>query len=77
MSLMITFGFASTRWSRSPALASALAPGHVEHAGTVGSGETVGSSSGSSEFSPGWSSTEMISDGRSNPDGKVLVKCVG
>jgi hypothetical protein len=49
----------------------------MKHAGTVGSGETVGGSSSSSQLSPGRRSTEMINDGCSDTYCKVLVKCVG
>src|SRR4029453_16629669 len=50
---------------------------HVQHAGNVGRCETVGGSSGSSQLSPGRRSTEMISDGRPNPNRKVLIEGVG
>ena len=50
---------------------------HVEHAGPTEGDETVGGSSGSGEFGPGGGSTEMISDRCTDPDRKVLVKCVG
>ena len=50
---------------------------HVKHVGTTASGETVGSSSGSNQLSPGGRSTEMISDGRPDAKCKVLIKCVG
>jgi hypothetical protein len=49
----------------------------VQHLGTTERSEAVGRSSGSSEFSTGWRSAEMISDGRSYANGKVLLKCVG
>ena len=49
----------------------------MKHAGTVGSDETVGGSSSSSQLSPGRRSTEMINDGCSDAYCKVLVKCVG
>ena len=50
---------------------------HMQHAGTTESGETVGGSSGSSQLSPGGGSTEMISDGCTDANRKVLVKRVG
>ena len=50
---------------------------YMKHAGTVGSGETVGGSSSSSQLSPGRRSTGMINDGCSDAYCKVLVKCVG
>jgi hypothetical protein len=37
----------------------------------------VGGSSGSSQLGPGGGPTEMISYGRSDANGKVLVECVG
>jgi hypothetical protein len=49
----------------------------VKDAGTVQRRETVGGSSGSSQLSPGRCSTEMISDGSKDTNGKVLVKGVG
>jgi hypothetical protein len=49
----------------------------VEHAGSVGSGEAVRGSSGSSEFSPSERSAEMISDGSPYANCKVLVQGVG
>jgi hypothetical protein len=49
----------------------------MEHAGTTQRGETVCSSSGSGELSPGRASTEMISDGSSDTNRKVLVKRLG
>ncbi len=50
---------------------------HVEHAGTTEGGETVGGSSCGGQLSPGGGSTEMISDGCSDANRKVLVKGVG
>jgi hypothetical protein len=50
---------------------------HMEHAGMTEGGETMGGSSCGSQLSPGGCSTEMISDGRSNANRKVLVKGVG
>ena len=50
---------------------------HVKHAGTTEGGETVGGSSCGSELSPGGGSAEMISDGCSDANRKVLVKGVG
>ena len=50
---------------------------HMEHAGSTESGETAGCSSGGGELSPGGGSAEMISDGRSDTNRKVLVKRVG
>jgi hypothetical protein len=49
----------------------------MEHAGMTEGGETMGGSSCGSQLSPGGCSTEMISDGRSNANRKVLVKGVG
>jgi hypothetical protein len=46
----------------------------VEQLGTTDGGETVGGSSCSRELSTGRSSAEMISDGCSDADGKVLIK---
>jgi hypothetical protein len=37
----------------------------------------VGGSPGSGELSPSGGSTEMISDGRSDTNGQVLLKCIG
>jgi hypothetical protein len=50
---------------------------HVKHAGTTQGGETMGGSSGSSEFSRGRGPSEMISDGGSHTNRKILVKGVG
>jgi hypothetical protein len=50
---------------------------HVEHAGTTASAEAVGGSSCGGQLSPGRSSTEMISDGCTYANRKVLIKCVG
>ena len=50
---------------------------HMKHAGTTEGGETVGRSSGSGQLSPGRSSTEMISDRRTDANRKVLIKGVG
>ena len=50
---------------------------HVKHTGTTEGGETVGGSSCGSELSPGGGSTEMISDGCTDANRKVLVKGVG
>jgi len=49
----------------------------MKHAGTTGGGETVRSSSGSGELGSVWGSTKMISDGRSDANGQVLIKRVG
>jgi hypothetical protein len=49
----------------------------VKHAGTTLARETVSGTSGSSELSPGGGSTEMISDGCTDPNGKVLIERVG
>jgi hypothetical protein len=53
-----------------------IRPRHVQHPGTTQRGETVGRSSGSGELSPGRGSTEMISDRRTDANGKLLVKRV-
>ena len=58
-------------------MASAIGARHVEHAGTTEGGETVGGSSCGSQLSPGGGSAEMISDGCSDANRKVLVKGVG
>jgi hypothetical protein len=50
---------------------------HVEHPGTTEGGETVGGSSCSSQLGTGGRSAEMISDGCTNTNRKVLVKRVG
>ena len=50
---------------------------HVQHLGTTDVGETVGGSSCGVELSPSRRSSEMISDGRSDTNSKVLVKGVG
>jgi hypothetical protein len=50
---------------------------HVEDTGTTEGGETVGGSSCGSQLSPGKGSTEMISNGCPDANGKVLVKGVG
>jgi hypothetical protein len=44
-----------------------VSAGHVQQAGTVGSGEAVGGSSCGIEFSTGRGSAEMINDGRTDP----------
>jgi hypothetical protein len=49
----------------------------VQHTGTTQQGEAVGGPSGSGELSTSRGSTQMIGDGCSNTNGKVLVKCVG
>ena len=48
-----------------------------QHAGTAGRGETVGGSSCSGELGTRGGSAEMISDGRSDANGEVLIECVG
>ena len=48
----------------------------MQYAGTTEGGETVGGSSSSNEFSPDWGSAEMISDRRTDANGKLLVKRV-
>jgi hypothetical protein len=50
---------------------------HVKHPGTPEGRETVGGSSASSQFSPGRRSTEMISDGCTDANRKILIKGVG
>jgi hypothetical protein len=54
-----------------------VSAGHVQQAGTVGRGETVGGSSGSVQLSPSRGSTEMIGDGCPDGSRKVLFKGVG
>jgi hypothetical protein len=54
-----------------------IRPWYVQYAGTTEGGETVGGSSGSGEFSPARRSAEMITDGRTYANGKVLIKSVG
>jgi hypothetical protein len=49
----------------------------MQHAGTTEGGQTVGCSSCGSQLSPGGGSTEMISNRRSDANGKVLVKRIG
>jgi hypothetical protein len=49
----------------------------MKHAGMTEVGETVGGPSSSGEFSPGWGSTEMISNSCPNTDRKMLIKRVG
>jgi hypothetical protein len=49
----------------------------VKYPGTSGSYETVGRLLCGRELRPGWRSAEMISDGRADPDGDVLIKRVG
>jgi hypothetical protein len=49
----------------------------VKHASTTESSETVGGSSCSGGLSPGRSPTEMISDGRTYANRKVLVEGAG
>jgi hypothetical protein len=51
--------------------------GQVKDPGMTKGGEAMGGSSGGGEFSPGWSSAEMISDGRPDTDREVLVERVG
>jgi hypothetical protein len=46
----------------------------MEHARTTYGGETVGGSSGSGELSTGRRSAEMITNGRSDTNRKVLIK---
>jgi hypothetical protein len=55
----------------------AISTRHVKHAGTAGRCETVGGSSSSGQLRPGGRSTEMISDGCTDANRKVLVKGVG
>jgi hypothetical protein len=50
---------------------------HVEHPSTTVGSETVGGSTGRGQLSPSGRSAEMISDGRSDTDRKVLIKGVG
>jgi hypothetical protein len=50
---------------------------HTKHAGTVGRCETMGGSSASCQHSPDGRSTEMINDGSTDTNSKVLVKGVG
>jgi hypothetical protein len=50
---------------------------HVKQAGTTEGGETVESSPGSVELSPGGGSSEMISDRCTDANGKILVKRIG
>jgi hypothetical protein len=50
---------------------------HVEHAGPTEGGETVGRASCGSELSTGGHSAEIISDGCTTANRKVLVKRVG
>jgi hypothetical protein len=50
---------------------------HVKHVGTTEGGETVGGSSCGGELSTCGGSTEMISDGRSDADRKMLINCIG
>jgi hypothetical protein len=49
----------------------------VQYPATAEGGKSMGCSPSGSEFSPGGGSTEMISDGCTDANGKVLVKCVG
>ncbi len=78
MSFVITFGFASTNEIRAIAhIGVRIGARHVKHAGTTERRETVGCSPGSRQLSPCGRSTEMISNGRSNANRNVLVKCVG
>jgi hypothetical protein len=77
MSFMITFGFVSTKWVRSPVLASASARPARAARGPHGGGETVGSSSSRSELGSGGGSTEVIIDHCSDANRKVLVKGLG
>jgi hypothetical protein len=53
-----------------------VSSGHVQQAGTVGSGEAAGGSPCGIEFSPSGCSTEVIGDCCSNANRKVLVKGV-
>jgi hypothetical protein len=50
---------------------------HVHHLGPTEGYETVGGSPGTSQLSPGRGSAEMISDGCTDANGKVLVERVG
>ena len=50
---------------------------HMQHAGTTECGEAVGCSSCGGELRPGGGAAEMISDGCSDTNRKVLVKGVG
>jgi hypothetical protein len=49
----------------------------MQYAGTTEGGETVGGSSSSNEFSPGWGSAEMISDRCPDANRMVLIKSIG
>jgi hypothetical protein len=51
--------------------------GNVQDAGTTWRCETVGGSSCGGQLSPGWGSAEMISDGCTYANRKVLIKGVG
>jgi hypothetical protein len=50
---------------------------HMKRAGTTEGGETVGGTSCGGQLSPGGRSAQMISDGCSDANSKVLVKRVG
>ena len=76
MSFMITFGFASTRYWRSPTSASA-SPCTCSTRGATQGDETVGGSSCGGELSPGRRSTKMISYGRTDTKCKVLIERLG
>jgi hypothetical protein len=49
----------------------------MKQAGTTGGGETVRSSSGSGELGSVRGSAEMIGNGRSDSDRKMLIKRLG
>jgi hypothetical protein len=54
-----------------------IGPRHVQHPGKTYGGQPVGSSSSSVQLRAGRGSAEMISDGRTDADGKVPVNRVG
>jgi hypothetical protein len=54
-----------------------LRTGHVQHTGPTESSKSVGGPSGSGQLSPGECSAEMISDGCTDANRKVLVKRFG
>ena len=54
-----------------------IGAGYMEHRAEAQHGQAVGGSSCGGQLSPGGRSTEMISDGCTNANRKVLVKGVG
>jgi hypothetical protein len=76
MSFMITFRLRQHQIVAIACVVFAISTRHVKDTGTTEGGETVGGSSSSSQLGPGGGPTEMISNGCTDANGKVLVKCI-